>query len=130
MVNYWTEPCVCETCVFVCVSVSTLFPSIHVSRPSVPASSLRSTLPPSDGRAPCPQRLTVFESCRDIKRGRAPAQGHANSRPAASPEVGGNATSSASLIGPPLIRNGMDTSILFQRETCSWSHFHVTYVEQ
>lgn len=77
-----------------------------------PAPTLRSALSPSDRLAPCQERMIVFESCQDIKRGRSPTRGHVTNKLATSSKVRGNMTShSASLIGFGLTCDeGMDGS--------------------
>lgn len=104
-----------------------------------PAPTLRSALSPSDRLALCQERMIVFESCQDIKRGRSPSRGHVNIKLATSSKVRGNMTSqSASLIGSgPPCDEGMDGSRFRGVDHClihsppegnmCLSEFHVTY---
>lgn len=133
---YWKRISVCVSeCVptpvfpFPYPRVTSVCPAVSPEPP--PARLLprraRPSLPPSDSLAACPERLIVFESCRDVKRSRSPVRGYANNKPSTSSEVRGNATSQpASLNGSGttvMWADGIDESIPFQRETCALSPF-------
>lgn len=81
--------CLCTCVVSVCHAVSPEPPP--ALRP--PAPTLRSALSPSDRLGLCQERMFVFESCQDIKRGRSPVRGHVNNKLATSSKVRGNMTS-------------------------------------
>lgn len=100
--------CLCTCVMSVCHAVSPEPPP--ALRP--PAPMLRSALSPSDTLALCQERMIVFESCQDIKRGRSPSRGRVNNKLVTSSKVRGNMTSqSGSLIGCGLTScEGMDSS--------------------
>lgn len=119
MVKYlWKYPYVCAyPSVFLLVHMCCVRVSCCVSWASA-GSQASCTHPalcplsPSDRLALCQERMIVFESCQDIKRGRSPTRGHVNNKLATSSKVRGNMTSqSASLIGSGLpCDEGMDGS--------------------
>lgn len=93
--------CLSSCAVSVCHAASPERPPA-LRRPCTP--TLRSALSPSDRLALCQERMIVFESCQDIKRGRSPSRGHVNNKLATSSKVRGNMTSqSESLIGSGLL---------------------------
>lgn len=122
-------------CTPLCCSVS--MSVCHAVSAERPAPTLCSALSPSDSLDLCQERMIVFESCRDVKRGRSPGHGRVSSKPAPSWKVGGNmASQSAPPIGlPHFLRKWMDLcfpdiaveSILLWREPYSPSQFRMTY---
>lgn len=113
---------VCYVCTPICFSASltiavsvchAVSPELQLAlRPPAHPPTLHSALSPSDRLALCQERLIVFESCQDIKRGRSLTRGHFNNKLATSSKVRGNMTSqSESLIGSGLpCDEGMDGS--------------------
>lgn len=103
-------------CTPLCCSVSmSVCPAVSAERP---APTLCSALSPSDSLDLCQERMIVFESCRDVRRGRSPARGRVSSKPAPSWKVRGNmASQSAPPIGLPHFCEEMDGS-LFSRHRC------------
>lgn len=89
--------CLCTCVVSICHHA--VRPGPHCTHPAAtlhPSCTRPAGLSPSDRLAPCQERFILFESCRDIKRGRSPARSHATNKLATSPKVRGNMTSQSS----------------------------------
>lgn len=128
-----SSACVHVSCPSVMLSLLSLNWLSGIQHPCCTLSSL-----PSDRLTLCQERMIVFESCQDIKRGRSPTRDRVNNKLATTSKVRGNMTSqSASLIGSGLpCCEGMDGSCFsalllnpfcYRGKPFALSQFHVTY---